>query len=91
MNDYSLIKSVLSGIYSSSVGYDEAEAINELQKDCKENEIFRKEFLQEITEAFSDSKISWKHLLADYDVVFFDEEDTARKYAKKILLDVIKS
>ncbi|WP_417582465.1 hypothetical protein [Nitrincola sp.] len=88
MPDYSLIESVLSGIYSVSVGYDEEDAIGELRRDLDENVWFRDGFRKELNEAFSDKSISWRNLLAQHEVLFVDDEGVARDYAKKILWDV---
>ncbi|WP_409524705.1 hypothetical protein [Nitrincola sp. MINF-07-Sa-05] len=88
MPDYSLIVSVLSGIYSASVGYDEEDAIGELKKDLDENVGFRDGFRKELKEAFSDKSISWRDLLAQHEVLFVDDEEVAREYAKRILWDV---
>lgn len=88
MKDYSLIESVLSGVYSATVGYGEDEAMDELLGDLDGNPVFRLGFVEELNCAFLDKDLSWKDLLAKHDVFFVDEEKIAKQYAKKILWDV---
>lgn len=85
MQDYSLIKSVLSGIFSASVGYTEDQAIKELQSDAGASREFRDGLERELRQAFSDETTSWQRLFTEYEVGFFDTEDEARRYARKML------
>lgn len=88
MQDYSLIESLLAGVFSSSVGYTEQEAIARLRKDISTNPEFRAGFEAELREAFLDRRLSWRDLLAEHDVCLLDTEDQAANYARKMLWNV---
>lgn len=88
MQDYALIESVLAGIFSSSVGYTEQEALAHLKKDISTNPEFRAGFEAELRQAFLDQRLSWRDLLAEHDVCFLDTEEQAAEYARKMLWDV---
>lgn len=88
MQDYALIESVLAGIFSSSVGYTEEEAIAQLKKDISTNPEFRTGFEAELRDAFLDRRLSWRDLLAQHDVCLLDTEEEAADYARKMLWDV---
>lgn len=89
MDDYSLIETVLAGTFSSSVGFGEDEAISELRKDIESNPVFRKGIEDELKKAFLDHDLSWRALFLEHNVCFFENEDEARSYARKILWDIV--
>lgn len=88
MNEYNLLESVLSGIFSSSVGYDEDEAKDELKNDLNTNSDFKNNFEVELKKAFADPELSWKLLFEKFDVCYFENESEAEKYAVEVLWDI---
>jgi len=87
MQDYPLIGSVLAGMFSSSVGYSEEQALAALSRDLRTIENFRTGFQEELRRAFHDNTLSWSELLEEHDVAFFEDEAAAKRYAQKMLWD----
>jgi hypothetical protein len=89
MNDYALIKSILAGTYSASVGLTEETAMQVFHDSLHLNPELRKKIREEINLAFVDHELSWRFLLAEYDVLYVEDELRAKNYAKRILLDIV--
>jgi SMC interacting uncharacterized protein involved in chromosome segregation len=81
---YPLIKSVLGGIYGAQTTKSDAEDISELKKNL-EYQPFRDGFSRELIQAFDDSKLSWRDILEECEVMCADTEQEAKCFAEKFL------
>jgi hypothetical protein len=85
MSDYQLIESTLAAYFNASVGNSEAEAITLLRKSLTSNPAFRQEFSEELRQAFADNAVSWAELFSAHDAGYFEDEDRAKSYARRVL------
>ncbi|KGC03825.1 hypothetical protein DM43_3104 [Burkholderia cepacia] len=84
---YEYVDHVLATYFGSSAETSEEEAISLLSGNIKNNEVFASGLRADVGRALQDSGYSWKDALEQYEVAFFDTEDDARSYAKRILWD----
>jgi hypothetical protein len=82
---YEYINYVLANYLNTSIGYSEDEAIFILRRDFENSPELAKGITTDIEKAFADKNYSWRAVLAEYDVIFFENEEDARAYAKNIL------
>ena len=87
MNEYDYINHVLANYFSANLGQTEEESISALQKHLECSLEFTHRLRCELQQALNDMNFSWKDSLAEHDVLFSDNENDAREYAKKLLLD----
>lgn len=79
MKAYPILRSTLEGIFGSGAGLSDEETTSSLLKDLS-HKPFRDALGAELITALSDASISWRRLLEECDVAYFDNEDDARKF-----------
>ena len=79
MKTYPVLRSTLDGIFSSAVGLSDEEATASFAKDLG-HKPFRDVLRAELGAALADGSVSWKALLEECDVAYFDSEDEARSF-----------
>ncbi len=79
MKTYPVLLSTLDGIFGSAVGLSDEEAAANLAKDLG-HKPFRDALRAELEAAFADGSVSWKALLEEFDVAYFDSESEARSF-----------
>ncbi|MCA8254366.1 hypothetical protein LGM89_13920 [Burkholderia sp. AU31624] len=84
---YEYVDHVLATYFGSSAETSEEEAISLLSGNIKNNDVFASGLRADVGRALQDSGYSWKDVLEQYEVAFFDTEEDARSYAKRILWD----
>ncbi|HDR9204590.1 hypothetical protein WJ24_26840 [Burkholderia vietnamiensis] len=84
---YEYVDHVLAAYFGSSAETPEEEAISLLSRNIKNNDVFAFGLRADVERALQDSGYSWKDVLEQYEVAFFDTEEDARSYAKRILWD----
>ncbi len=86
---YEYIDYVLSNYFGTIAEYSEEEAISILRGDITNNTELAKGLRTELQTALNDRSYSWKEALIEHDVLFIEDEEEARAYAKKILWDTL--
>ncbi|KVG26336.1 hypothetical protein BGV67_00210 [Burkholderia ubonensis] len=84
---YQYIEHVLASYFGAAAETSEEDAIELLLGNIKNSDVFASGLRAEVEEALQDSGYSWKAVLEQYEVAFFDAEEDARSYAKHILWD----
>ena len=79
MKTYPVLRSTLDGIFSSAAGLSDEEATASLAKDLG-HKPFRDALRAELEEALADERVSWKALLEEYDVGYFDGDGEAMSF-----------
>ena len=85
---YEYIDQVLGNYFSAGAGHSE-EAISILRKHIANSIEFSQRLRGELVEALDDKGYSWKGALLEHDVLYLDDEDEARAYARRILWDSV--
>lgn len=86
---YEYIDNVLGSYFSSAVECSEDEAISTLRKHLVDSPQLAEGLHTELQSALNNRDYSWKNVLAEHDVLFAENEEDARTYAKKILWDAL--
>ncbi|HEF5875100.1 TPA: hypothetical protein SAY52_005792 [Burkholderia cenocepacia] len=84
---YEYVDHILAAYFGSSAETSEEDAISLLLGNVKNNDVFASGLRADVGMALQDSAYSWKDVLEQYEVAFFDTEEDARLYAKRILWD----
>ncbi|WP_124920374.1 hypothetical protein [Burkholderia stagnalis] len=84
---YEYIDHVLASYFGASTETSEDEAISLLLSNIKNSDVFASGLRSDVQRALQDAGYSWKAVLEQYEVAFFDTEEDARSHAKHILWD----
>lgn len=80
---------VLANYFLAGIGHSEQEALDCLRQEVG-HDIWKELYLQ-LVRAFAEPEFSWKSALSRNNVCDFADEDTARKYAERLLLSELKT
>ena len=79
MRKYRTLCNTLECIFDTAVGYTEEEVRLNLLKDL-EYQLFRDALAKDLEGALDDTDLSWRMLLDEYDVGYFESEEEAKQF-----------
>lgn len=79
MTKYPVLRSILEGIFGSDVGFTDAEAASNLLRDL-EHRPFSDALAAELGAALGNAEMSWRQLLDECGVAYFESDDEARQF-----------
>jgi hypothetical protein len=88
MSQYETIDYVLANYMNVDIGYSEDDIISEL-KDELTDEDFKVTLESELKSSTEDDSFSWKNLFEKYNAGYFEQEEQAKKYAQRMIWNVV--
>lgn len=82
---------ILANYFSAEIGHSEQEALDCLRQEVGHGTTIWKELHLQLERAFAEPEFSWKSALSRNNVCHLADEDSARKYAEKLLRSGLKT
>ncbi|WP_144394398.1 hypothetical protein [Pleionea sediminis] len=83
MNIYESIDYIFANYLDVNVGYSEEEIEHEIHEELKDED-FKNQLYDEIAKTKSDTKFSWRLKFQEFNVRYFETEEEANNYARRI-------
>ena len=88
MKSYPVLRSTLEGIFGSGVGLSDDDATSSLTRDLSHRP-FLDALSVEIDAAMKDSELSWRHLLEEAEVAYFDTDEEAKAFVVQRIVKLV--
>ena len=85
MTKYRYLDHLLGNYFAGPIGHSEEQAVAALRKAMTESEVFAGGVSQDVRKALVDDSVRWRELLSKHEVVHFEDEVQAQRYACELL------